>query len=152
MGIRTRSITCAIRKLNGDLSNLCDSTLMPIANWDCAVAVGRIVRKPFDVWGYVVARFRAYVSDPGGTIGVMDQERGSCRRLESFTACRFSSVSQDATGDRLRSEKACAHSYHPSVHMYKGLNRSTHRYVPSHDPVNRTHAHARTHRYVPSYA
>ena len=37
---------------------------------------------------HVVVIFREYVSDLGGTTGVMDQEGRSCRRPESFGACR----------------------------------------------------------------
>ena len=37
---------------------------------------------------YIVAKIRACMSDPCGTTGVIDQEKGRCRRLESFGACR----------------------------------------------------------------
>ena len=94
---------------------------------------------------YVVVKICKYGSDPGGTTRVMDQERGSCRRLESFGSCRLSGVVPDATGDRLRSEMERTHPYCPSVHMYKGLKTGT-----GHTPVNR--ARACTHTHTDTYA
>ena len=47
-----------------------------------------------------VADLHEYMSDPGGTTGVMDEERGICLRLKSFGACRTAGVSPDAANDR----------------------------------------------------
>ena len=43
----------AIRQLDGNFSSSCDFALLPVAESDSAARFGRLVRKPFEVRGYV---------------------------------------------------------------------------------------------------